>query len=146
MANKYLWLLSFYIHVLCVVEFYQHTHMCTDTSRTLHGGDLNLQRYRTCLFIALWNIIAKHMISVLLLGHFFGTIDYNSNQPIVYIIKAAPIALVITKVLKTAAVQVSLLLRCGDIEMNPGPLTMEGEINDVAGMIFVIIVYLFYRA
>ena len=83
------------------------------------------------LFIALWNIIAKHLISVLLLGHLFGTIDCSSIQPIVYIIKAAPIALMITMELETATVQASLLLRCGDVEMNPGPLEREGEINAV---------------
>ena len=85
-----------------------------------------------CLFIALWNIIAKHLISVLLLGHLFGTIDYDSIQPVIYIIKAAPIALMITMELETAAVQASLLLKCGDVELNPGPLGKEGEMNDVA--------------
>ena len=109
--------------------------MHIDISRTLHGGDLNLQRYRTCLFIALWNIVAKHLISVLLLRHLFGTIDCDSIQPIMYIINTA---LMMAMVLEMATVQASLLLRCGDVEMNPGPLTIEGEINDVAGMTFVI--------
>ena len=29
--------------------------------------------------------------------------------------------------LETTAVQASLLLRCGDVESNPGPLTREGN-------------------
>ena len=29
--------------------------------------------------------------------------------------------------LETAAIQVSLLLRCGDVESNPGPLSREGK-------------------
>ena len=32
--------------------------------------------------------------------------------------------------LETTAIQASLLLRCGDIESNPGPLTREGKAND----------------
>ena len=32
--------------------------------------------------------------------------------------------------LETTAVQASLLLRCGDVESNPGPLTREGKAND----------------
>ena len=31
--------------------------------------------------------------------------------------------------LETTAVQASLLLRCGDVESNPGPLTREGKIQ-----------------
>ena len=30
--------------------------------------------------------------------------------------------------LETTAVQTFLLLRCGDVESNPGPLTREGKI------------------
>ena len=98
----------------------------------LYGSDLNLQRYRTYLFIALWNVTARHLISVLLLGHLFGTIDNDSIQPIMYIIKAAPIVLLVTMELEAAAIKASLLLRSGDIELNPGPLDREGEMNDVA--------------
>ena len=46
-----------------------------------------------------------------------------------YIFSALAIATVVTIELETAAaVQASLLLRCGDIETNPGPLGREGEI------------------
>ena len=31
--------------------------------------------------------------------------------------------------LSSAVVKASLLLRCGDVEMNPGPLTREGKVN-----------------
>ena len=55
----------------------------------------------------------------------------DSVQPAgnVYIVSALAIAIVVTMGLETAAaVQASLLLRCGDIEPNPGPLGREGEI------------------
>ena len=32
---------------------------------------------------------------------------------------------------RAVAVQASLLLRCGDIELNPGPLGREGEGTDI---------------
>ena len=48
----------------------------------------------------------------------------------IYIIGALAIAVVVTTELETATVQASLLLRCGDIEVNPGPLRKEGEIDD----------------
>ncbi len=54
----------------------------------------------------------------------------NSVQPgsSVYIVSALAIAIVVTMELETAvAVQASLLLRCGDIELNPGPLGREGK-------------------
>ena len=56
----------------------------------------------------------------------------NSVQPAGsgYIVSALAIAIVVAMSLETAAaVQASLLLRCGDIEMNPGPLSMEGEMT-----------------
>ena len=53
----------------------------------------------------------------------------NSVQSSVYIISALAIAIVVTMELETATVQASLLLRCGDIEVNPGPMGREGEIT-----------------
>lgn len=61
-------------------------------------------------------------------------VSMNSTQPenSVYIVRALAIATVVTMELEVAAaVQSSLLLRCGDIEVDPGPLQREGEINDV---------------
>ena len=68
----------------------------------------------------------------------------NSVQPgSVYIVSALAIAIVVAMELETAAtVQASLLLRCGDIELNPGPLGREGEmidhiLHDYSDMTFV---------
>ena len=56
-------------------------------------------------------------------------VSMNSVQPgSVYIVSALAIAIVVAMELETgAAVQISLLLRCGDIELNPGPFQREGE-------------------
>ena len=39
--------------------------------------------------------------------------------------------------LETTAVQASLLLRCGDVESNPGPLTREGKVHSSVKIEFV---------
>ena len=61
-------------------------------------------------------------------------VSTNSVQPAgsVYIVSALAIAIVVAMALEiAAAVQASLLLRCGDIEPNPGPLGREGEMTNV---------------
>ena len=85
------------------------------------------------LVLVLWNkllswIRSQQLVGDLLLRDLF--VSMNSVQPTtvsVYIVSALAIAMVVAMSLETAAaVQASLLLRCGDIEPNPGPLTRKG--------------------
>ena len=82
-----------------------------DASRTYYQG--TGWRYTSHFFIVLWSKLFSCDLFV----------SMNSVQPgSVYIFSALAIAVVITTELETAAaVQASLLLRCGDIELNPGP-------------------------
>ena len=85
------------------------------------------------LVLVLWNkllswIRAQQLVGDLLSRDLFESM--NSVQPTTsngYIVSTLAIAIVVAMSLETvAAVQASLLLRCGDIETNPGPLTREG--------------------
>ena len=60
------------------------------------------------------------------------SVSMKSVQPSsVYIVNImSTIAIVVINAVEIAAVQASLLLRCGDIEVNPGPLEKEGKIAD----------------
>ena len=72
--------------------------------------------------IALWNI---KLFSSVPLPHALS-VSINSDQlSCVYVVSV--LAIFATMELQIAAVLASLLLRCGDIELNPGPLRNEGE-------------------
>ena len=99
------------------------------------GSKSSVWRYTSLLFLVLWNELfswssAQQLVGDLLPRDLF--VSMNSVQPgSVYIVSALAIAIVVSMELETAAaVQASLLLRCGDIESNPGPLGREGEISD----------------
>ncbi len=103
-----------------------------------HGNITSVWSCTSHLFLVLWKELfscssssAKQLVCVLLPRDLF--VSMNSVQPgsSVYIVSALTIAIVVTMDLETAAaVQASLLLRCGDIELNPGPLGREGERTD----------------
>ena len=85
------------------------------------------------LVLVLWNKLLSWIRSQQLVGDLLPRdlfVSMNSVQPTTgsgYIVSALAIAIVVAMSLETAAaVQTSLLLRCGDIETNPGPLTREG--------------------
>ena len=85
------------------------------------------------LVLVLWNKLLSWIRSQQLVGNLLPRdlfVSMNSVQPTtdsVYIVSALAIAIVVAMSLETAAaVQSSLLLRSGDIETNPGPLTREG--------------------
>ena len=101
------------------------------------GSESSVWSYTSHLFLVLWNKLlswssAQQLIGDLLPRDLF--VSMNSVQPgSVYTVIALAIAIVIAMELETAAtVQASLLLRCGDIELNPGPLGREGEMTNAA--------------
>ena len=92
------------------------------------------------LVLVLWNKLLSWIRSQQLVGDLLPRdlfVSMNSVQPTPttgsgYIVSALAIAIVVAMSLETAAaVQASLLLRCGDIETNPGPITREGEMSVV---------------
>ena len=92
-------------------------------------------RYTGHLSLVLWNKLfswssVQQLVGDLLPRDLF--VSMNSIQTSsVYIVSALAIAVMVAMELETAAtVQASLLLRCGDIEINPGPLQREGEMTD----------------
>ena len=99
------------------------------------GSESSVWRCTNHLFLVLWNKLfswsAQQLVGDLLPRDLF--VSMNSVQPgSVYIFSALAIAIVVAMELETpATVQASLLLRCGDIELNPGPLGREGEMTDV---------------
>ena len=99
------------------------------------GTKSGVWRYTSHLFLVLWNELlswssAQQLVGDLLPRDLF--VSMNSVQPgSVYIVSALAIAIVVAMELETAAaVQASFLLRCGDIELNPGPLGREGDVTN----------------
>ena len=101
------------------------------------GSKSSVWRYTIShLFLVLWNKLFSWSSAQQVVGDLFSRdlfVPMNSDQPgSVYIVSALAIAIVATMELEAAAtVQASLLLRCGDIELNPGPLQREGEMTSV---------------
>ena len=101
------------------------------SSISYQGSKGSVWSYTSHLFLVLWNkwSRAQQLVGDLLPRDLF--VSMNCVQPTPgggYIVSALAIAIVVAMSLETAAaVQASLLLRCGDIESNPGPLTKEGE-------------------
>ena len=103
-----------------------------------HGYTSSVWRHTNHLFLVLWKELlsrsssSKQLVGVLIPRDLF--MSMNSVQPTsssVNIVNALAMSIVVTmEPERTAAVQASLLLRCGDIELNPGPLRREGEGND----------------
>ena len=96
---------------------------------TVVPGHLNGWEFDCCLLIgvlkkAYWRNITTLVTNVKLVGN-----SINKVQHKVCIVSAIAIAILVSMELVTAAVQASLLLRCGDVEMNPGPIGKEGEVT-----------------
>ena len=100
------------------------------------GSKSSVWSYTSCLFLVLWNNLfswssAQQLVGDLLPRNLFVSMNCVQTGSM-YIISALAIAIVVAMELEAAAtVQVSLLLRCGDIELNPGPLGREGETTNV---------------
>ena len=85
------------------------------------------------LVLVLWNKLLSWIRSQQLVGDLLPRDLFESMNSVQsttgsgYIVSALAIAIVVAMSLETAAsVRTSLLLRCGDIETNPGPITREG--------------------
>ncbi len=105
-----------------------------------HSNKSSVWSYTRHLFLIIWKELfswssdsAKQLVGDLLPRDLF--VSMNSIQPVssIYIVSVLATAIVIT--MELAAVHASLLLRCGDIELNPGPLGREGERTD--GMLVI---------
>ena len=88
--------------------------------------------YIGLLFLVLWSMLAwsgaQQLVGDQLPGGSFVSMNSVQSTGNVYIVRALAVATVVSMAMETAAaIKVSLLLRCGDIEPNPGPLTREGE-------------------
>ena len=99
------------------------------------GSKSSVWSYASNLFLVLWSQLfswssAQQLVGDLLPRDLF--VSMNSVQPgIVYIVSALAIAIVVAMELETATtVQASLLILCGDIELNPGPLGRESEMTN----------------
>ena len=125
------WMCTFMLLFKNMLPFSAGLRMCYQGSK----GSMWSYMYISHLFLVLvlWNKLLSWIRSQQLVGDLLPRdlfVSMNSVQPTTgsgYIVSALAIAIVVAMSLETAAaVQASLLLRCGDIETNPGPLTREG--------------------
>lgn len=94
---------------------------------TVAPGNINEWGY-DCFFLigVLYKTFGRNMVTPALSTKFVGN-SIGRVQHGVCIISAIAIAMLVSTELETAVVQASLLLRCGDVERNPGPMKKEGE-------------------